>query len=199
MYGILWNKTVNLQFKPKDNSKMKKIMLLAAAVVLASAAFSSCSGTTESRGSDETVVAETEQATDVAPTDTISAAEGVIDLKDDNKFRPGVKPGVVTVLDFNAVWCVPCKKLTPAFHQAADSFAGKVEFYSVDVDSLKATAEAYKVESVPTVVIIAPDGTSKTVVGLADFTKGATAAAGEELTATIYSNLAAMVAEIAGK
>lgn len=178
---------------------MKKIMLFAAAVVLASATFSSCSGSAENKGTEETTVTETEETTEVAPTDTIQAAEGVIDLKDDNKFRPGVAPGVVTVLDFNAVWCVPCKKLTPAFHQAADSFAGKVEFYSVDVDSLKATKEAYKIESVPTVVIIAPDGTSKTITGLAEFVKGASVSSGEDLTATIYANLAAMVAEISGK
>lgn len=177
---------------------MKKIMLFAAAV-LASATFLSCSGSSESKDADETVAKETTKPAGVASKVTASAAEGVIDLKDDSKFRPGVKPGTLTVLDFNAVWCVPCKKLTPAFHKAADEYAGKVEFYSVDVDSLQATAEAYNVSSVPTVVFISPDGTSKTVEGLGEFTKGASSATGEELTATIYSNLAAMVAEISGK
>lgn len=139
------------------------------------------------------------QSTQVTFTDPIQATEGVVDLKDDNKFRPGIKPGIVTVLDFNATWCVPCRKLTPALHKAADSYAGHSAFFSVDVDSLESTAAAYNVSSVPTVVIIAPDGNSKTVVGLGDFVKGSTATDGEDLTATIYSNLSAMVAEMAGK
>lgn len=174
---------------------MKKILLFAAAIAFASVTFSSCSGT-EKKSADESSV--TEQTAEAAPNDTIQATKGVIDLKDDNKFRPGVKPAVVTVLDFNATWCVPCKKLTPAFHQAADSLGGTVEFYSVDVDSLKATKEAYKIESVPTVVIIAPDGTSKTITGLEDFVKGAPADA-QDLTPTIYANLAAMITGISGK
>ncbi len=173
---------------------MKKIILFAAAMVIASAAISSCSGSKESKTADETTA--TEQEADMtAPTDTVSVAEGVVDLKDDDKFRPGVKPAVATVLDFNATWCIPCKRLTPALHQAADSFAGQYEFYSVDVDSMKATKEAYNITSVPTVVIISPDGSSKTVTGLDDFLKDATS----DETATIYTNLAAMLKEAAGK
>lgn len=129
----------------------------------------SCSSSSKENAAETN--AETEAATQAELTAPVPAVEeaGVINLKDDNLFRPDTKVSVPTVLDFNAVWCVPCKKLAPAFHQAAEDFAGKINFYSVDIDSCRTTAAAFNVQSVPTVVILTPDGQTQTHVGLGPF------------------------------
>ncbi len=148
---------------------MKKITFFAAALSMMAMTAVSCSSSNKESAAE--INAETQAATDAELTAPVPAAEavGVIDLKDDNMFRPDTKVSVPTVLDFNAVWCVPCKKLAPAFHQAAENFAGKINFYSVDIDSCRNTAEAFKVQSVPTVAILTPSGEIHTYVGLGPF------------------------------
>lgn len=53
-------------------------------------------------------------------------------LEQDTSFHfKGNRPAVV---DFNATWCGPCRKLAPILDELAKQFKGKVDFYSVDVD-----------------------------------------------------------------
>lgn len=142
---------------------MKKTFY-AIAFAVAAFGFTACSGASDNKAAEAEQTEQTEaQPEEAAP------AEDVITLTDDNLFRPGKAPEALTVLDFNATWCVPCKKLTPAYHEAAAQLGDKVKFYSVDIDNNPATKDAFKVESVPTVVILAPDGTSETFVGLNPF------------------------------
>lgn len=88
----------------------------------------------------------------------------VITLAGDKSMRPGKKVRRLTVLDFNATWCGPCRQLSPVFKAAAAKYKN-VDFISIDVDQLPETAAAFNVHAVPTVVILRPDGTSKTFVG----------------------------------
>lgn len=163
---------------------MKKTFF-AIAMAVAAIGFTACSGNNENKAVD----AQEETVEQTAPQAKESAepAEDVITLTDDNLFRPGKAPEVLTVLDFNATWCVPCKKLTPAYHEAAAQLGDKVKFYSVDIDNNPATKEAFNVQNVPTVVILAPDGKSETFVGLAPFLGGETPEG--DLTPIILKNL----------
>lgn len=58
------------------------------------------------------------------------------------------------VMRFTATWCGPCRSLAPIFAAAADEFAGKVKFVSVDVDECKDIAVKYGVRGVPTVMTV---------------------------------------------
>ncbi|MDE6654088.1 MAG: thioredoxin family protein [Muribaculaceae bacterium] len=138
------------------------------AIVMAVAAlgFTACSG---SSSENKTADAEQTEETTVAQPEEAAPAEDVVTLTDDNLFRPDKAPEVLTVLDFNATWCVPCKKLTPAYHEAAAKLGDKVKFYSVDIEKNPATKEAFEVQNVPTVVILAPNGEVETFVGLGPF------------------------------
>lgn len=164
---------------------MKKIFF-AIAMAVTAFGFTACSGSSSDNKAAEAEQAEQTVTTEAQPSEA-AAAEDVITLTDDNLFRPGKAPEVLTVLDFNATWCVPCKKLTPAYHEAAAQLGDKVKFYSVDIDNNPATKEAFNVQNVPTVVIIAPNGASETFVGLGPFV-GDTAPEGD-LTPVILKSL----------
>lgn len=62
-------------------------------------------------------------------------------------------PGLV-VVDFFATWCGPCKAMKPTVEEAEKTFAGKVKFVAVDIDQQAGLAKDYKVEAVPTFVIL---------------------------------------------
>lgn len=106
-----------------------------------------------------------------APTvQTAAAADTVTILTDDSILRPDMKVDALTVIDFNAPWCGPCKKLDEPMRKAAATYAGKVNFYSVNVDALPATDEAFGIsKNVPVVVLLLPDGTVKKYATLEPF------------------------------
>lgn len=89
----------------------------------------------------------------------------VVNLSDDNLYTSDTKVTKPTILDFNAVWCGPCKNFAPAFDAASSKFGDDVDFISVDIDKNPKTAQAFNIESVPTLVILLPDGTTQRYVG----------------------------------
>lgn len=99
---------------------------------------------------------------------TMDDRSAVALLTSDDSFRPGKKVQRLTILDFNATWCGPCKQFAPAFEQGAEQYGQQADFYSVDVDRNPLTAAAFHVQSIPTVIFLYPDGTSKTYVGTGD-------------------------------
>jgi len=58
---------------------------------------------------------------------------------------------VPVVVDFWADWCGPCKALSPALEQAANSRAGKIELAKVDVDKNQMLAQSFGVRGIPAV------------------------------------------------
>ncbi|MBQ9466458.1 MAG: redoxin domain-containing protein [Muribaculaceae bacterium] len=71
------------------------------------------------------------------------------------------------VIDFYATWCGPCRRLAPYMDQLARQYAGRVDFYSVDVDANKDVWQAYRVRnSIPTVYIISTNGRYDYFTGL---------------------------------
>lgn len=61
----------------------------------------------------------------------------------------GNKPCVV---DFYAEWCRPCKMIAPFFDTLAREYAGKVNFYKINVDESQNLAQFFNVRSIPTVM-----------------------------------------------
>lgn len=61
---------------------------------------------------------------------------------------------VPVVVDLWATWCGPCKQLSPLLEKLVRADAGKWVLAKVDVDAEPQIAQAFQVQSVPTVVAI---------------------------------------------
>lgn len=70
------------------------------------------------------------------------------------------------VIDFNATWCGPCRQLAPILKDLAKEYAGKVDFYSIDVDENRPLAQAFGVSSIPLLIFCPMEGTPDGMVGL---------------------------------
>lgn len=66
--------------------------------------------------------------------------------------------GLPMVVDFSAVWCPPCQQLKPIFSQLKDEYQGKVDFVSVDVDSVPELAQKYDIHNIPALLYVSRDG-----------------------------------------
>lgn len=73
--------------------------------------------------------------------------------------------GKLTVVDFNAVWCGPCRKYGPTFHAVAEKMADKAAFISCNVDSCPDVAKEYVGQYIPQTTAITPDGRKFDKVG----------------------------------
>jgi thioredoxin 1 len=71
-----------------------------------------------------------------------------------------------TVVDFYATWCGPCKQLAPILEKLEQKYQGRVSFIRIDVDEEPGLAQAFQVESIPTLFFITPAGVVDASIGL---------------------------------
>lgn len=87
-------------------------------------------------------------------------------LKNDEFEEVVLKSDKVTVVDFFATWCNPCRALSPILENASKELGSKVNVVKVDVDEASDIARKYGVMSIPTMVIIKNGEEKDRMVGL---------------------------------
>jgi thioredoxin 1 len=81
------------------------------------------------------------------------AGANVLEINDLNFDDEVVKSDVPFLLDFSAVWCGPCKALSPIVERLADEYKGKVRVGKLDIDDAPGVASKFAIKSVPTVLV----------------------------------------------
>ncbi len=84
----------------------------------------------------------------------------------DANFKEVINSGKLVIVDFNAPWCGPCKKLDPIFTEIANENSDKAEFYSCNVEEAQNIALEYSILSVPTIGIFKDGNLLEAIVGL---------------------------------
>ncbi|MBR1552062.1 MAG: hypothetical protein IJ835_04165 [Muribaculaceae bacterium] len=75
----------------------------------------------------------------------------------------------IAVVDFGAEWCGWCKKLQPIIEQLAEDYAGRVDFYKVDIDKSQDLYEELNLDGVPYVYVFPKNGKPDIIDGFAEY------------------------------
>ena len=78
---------------------------------------------------------------------------GTVETLDKDSFEAALDDPGLTVVDFWAAWCGPCRVMAPQLEQAA-SLRPQHRFAKVDVDAEPELAAAYGVRSIPTLLVL---------------------------------------------
>ena len=71
----------------------------------------------------------------------------------------------LSVVDFWAIWCGPCRLIAPIIEKLSNDYAGRVQFAKLDVDSNQRTSMRFNVRSIPSVLFFKDGKHVDTVVG----------------------------------
>ncbi|PZD72881.1 Thioredoxin [Acaryochloris thomasi RCC1774] len=84
----------------------------------------------------------------------------------ENDFDALIANETLTVVDFTASWCGPCRKISPLMDQLAEEFPDKATVVKLDIDQAKAIAKKYAVRSIPAVLMFKAGETVENIVGV---------------------------------
>lgn len=69
------------------------------------------------------------------------------------KFNDIINSEQLTLVDFFATWCGPCKTMHPVLEQLKGEMGDGIRIIKVDVDRNEGVAQQYRVQSVPTLML----------------------------------------------
>jgi thioredoxin 1 len=157
---------------------MKKIF-----VALLPLAFTACHSNQNSMAKQEVTAAEiSTHETAPEPTDVpmITTASyipkleakkwnGIKDMTDETFKTDILSSSSITLVDFNATWCGPCRQQKPILNKLVKEYQGKINFASVDVDACPQTAQYYRISAIPTLALYQNAKASSSTVGLTEY------------------------------
>lgn len=80
-------------------------------------------------------------------------------------FDEAVKDGV-TLVDFWAEWCGPCRQMEPIIEDLAQDYANKAKISKVNIDDEQDIAEKFGIQAIPTLLLFKDGAVAQKFVGL---------------------------------
>ena len=84
----------------------------------------------------------------------------------DGNFATEIETGSgLSLVDFWATWCGPCRMVAPIVEQLAQEHQGSLKVAKVDVDANQGVATRYNIRSIPSILFFKDGKHVDTVVG----------------------------------
>jgi thioredoxin 1 len=90
---------------------------------------------------------------------------GPINVTDGNFAEVIEKGQGLSIVDFWAAWCGPCRMVAPIVEQLAGEYAGRLRVAKVDVDANQQISMKYNIRSIPSILFFKDGKHVDTVVG----------------------------------
>lgn len=74
-------------------------------------------------------------------------------LTDQNFSEEVLKNEKIVLIDFWAVWCIPCQMITPIVQEIADEFGEKIKVGKLNIDENRSIATNFEVNAIPTLIL----------------------------------------------
>ncbi|MCK4792695.1 MAG: thioredoxin [Desulfobacteraceae bacterium] len=103
-------------------------------------------------------------ANDLVENDEATTGELIANLNVDN-FSASIAEGV-TLVDFWAPWCGPCKMQGPILEQVAESIDGRAKIAKLNVDNAGEVAGRFGVQAIPTLLLFKDGNEVRRFVGV---------------------------------
>jgi thioredoxin 1 len=87
------------------------------------------------------------------PKPTEVTADGTVVELDDVSMPGFLRENKVALVDFWAPWCAPCRSVAPVVESVAKSWTGKVAVGKLNTDVSRQTADLFRVQSIPTLIV----------------------------------------------
>jgi thioredoxin 1 len=71
----------------------------------------------------------------------------------------------LTLVDFWADWCGPCKMIAPTIDELAEEYRGRLKVCKLDVDANQRSAQRFAVRSIPSMLFFKGGDVVETVIG----------------------------------
>jgi thioredoxin 1 len=84
----------------------------------------------------------------------------------DASFKASILPAGITMVDFTANWCPPCKVLLPILEELDQELGDSVSILKLNVDDSPKSSAEYGVLSMPTVILFKDGQPMEKLVGL---------------------------------
>ena len=72
----------------------------------------------------------------------------------------------LTIVDFWAPWCAPCRLLAPTIERLAEEYQGRVTISKFNIDDGPVTAARFRIRSIPSLLFFRDGENIDTVVGV---------------------------------
>ena len=92
-------------------------------------------------------------------------ADSVKEFTDANFDGEVIKSDLPVLVDFWAVWCMPCKMVAPVVAEISEEYAGKLKVGKLDVDKNPGVAQKYGIRSIPSLLIFKGGDVAQMVIG----------------------------------
>ena len=70
-----------------------------------------------------------------------------------SKFSEIINQNQLTLVDFSAEWCGPCKMMKPILNELKTKIGNNATIIKVDVDKSPGAAQEYNIKGVPTLIL----------------------------------------------